>query len=261
LRQAKQLHTTQNLQTENMEVHHHPEIEKKGFKEYLLEGMMIFLAVTMGFFAETIREGISDKSKGMEYIRSFVEDLRRDTVTFSRVIAFDQNKMASLNKLSACYDSIGVNIKSAGCLVPIIKSSMFNRGGSFADGTMQQLKNAGGFQLLKKSDKDSIVSYDHAMKAYWDFEITLYQNRQDIVRAMYVKMIAFKAEPMLSIDSMGYSVQSPILFSNDKAMINEYFNDLLLYQRAIKTQMDALSRLSKKATGLSKYFENKYDLE
>lgn len=38
-----------------MEVHHHPHVEKKGFKEYLLEGLMIFVAVTMGFFAETIR--------------------------------------------------------------------------------------------------------------------------------------------------------------------------------------------------------------
>jgi hypothetical protein len=37
---------TQNpqLQTENMEVHHHPKVEKKNFKEYLLEFIMIFLA-------------------------------------------------------------------------------------------------------------------------------------------------------------------------------------------------------------------------
>ncbi len=34
-----------------MEVHHHPHVEKKSFKEYFLEGLMIFLAVTMGFIA------------------------------------------------------------------------------------------------------------------------------------------------------------------------------------------------------------------
>ena len=39
-----------------MEVHHHPDVEKKGIKEYILEGIMIFIAVTMGFFAESIRE-------------------------------------------------------------------------------------------------------------------------------------------------------------------------------------------------------------
>ncbi|HMH33709.1 MAG TPA: hypothetical protein VK543_11805 [Puia sp.] len=38
----------------NMEVHHHPNVEKKYFKEYFLEFIMIFLAVTMGFFAAWI---------------------------------------------------------------------------------------------------------------------------------------------------------------------------------------------------------------
>ena len=33
---------------ENMEVHHHPHVEKKNFKEYFLEFLMIFLAVTLG---------------------------------------------------------------------------------------------------------------------------------------------------------------------------------------------------------------------
>jgi len=31
-----------------MEVHHHPHVEKKNFKEYFLEFVMIFLDVTMG---------------------------------------------------------------------------------------------------------------------------------------------------------------------------------------------------------------------
>ena len=50
-----------------MEVHHHPHVDsdshrKKGFKEYFLEFLMIFLAVTMGFFAENLRERIKDNN-------------------------------------------------------------------------------------------------------------------------------------------------------------------------------------------------------
>ena len=44
-----------------MEVHHHPDVEKKGLKEYILEGLMIFLAVFMGFMAESLREHIGDR--------------------------------------------------------------------------------------------------------------------------------------------------------------------------------------------------------
>lgn len=40
-----------------MEVHHpHVPTHSKPWKEYLLEGLMIFIAVTLGYGAENIRE-------------------------------------------------------------------------------------------------------------------------------------------------------------------------------------------------------------
>src|SRR5260221_11493643 len=64
-----------------MEVHHHPGShgQKKHWKEYFLEFIMIFLAVTMGFFAESYREHLSDRTKEKEYIKSMVEDLETDS--------------------------------------------------------------------------------------------------------------------------------------------------------------------------------------
>ena len=46
--------------THTMEVHHHPGPHhgKKQWREYFLEFMMIFLAVTLGFLAENLREHI-----------------------------------------------------------------------------------------------------------------------------------------------------------------------------------------------------------
>src|SRR4051812_10175504 len=64
--------------TETMEVHHHPHIEKKTFKEYLLEGLMIFIAVTLGFFAENLREYLNDERVTTENMQSMIEDLRSD---------------------------------------------------------------------------------------------------------------------------------------------------------------------------------------
>ena len=58
-----------------MEVHHHPHVKIQNFKEYFLEFLMIFLAVTMGFFAENVREYISNKEKENKYIIGIVRDL------------------------------------------------------------------------------------------------------------------------------------------------------------------------------------------
>ena len=42
-------------EAKQMEVHHHPQPGKKSFKEYLLEGLMIFVAVTLGFISENYK--------------------------------------------------------------------------------------------------------------------------------------------------------------------------------------------------------------
>src|SRR5450759_5326081 len=70
-----------NQEPKNMEVHHHPQLhhKPKPWKEYFLEFLMIFLAVTLGFFAENIREYFSDSQKEKQYTQSLYEDLKADT--------------------------------------------------------------------------------------------------------------------------------------------------------------------------------------
>ena len=68
-----------------MEVHHHPQLEHKPkpWKEYILEGLMIFLAVFMGFIAENIREHIVEKNRSKEYMKEMVDNLKFDTLRCS----------------------------------------------------------------------------------------------------------------------------------------------------------------------------------
>ena len=73
-----------------MEVHHHPEVEKKGLKEYLLEGLMIFIAVTMGFIAENIREDITNKEHARQLTSQLVQDLKADTAQLNKAINFQE---------------------------------------------------------------------------------------------------------------------------------------------------------------------------
>ena len=65
----------------NMEVHHHPDLhhKKKKWKEYFLEFLMIFLAVTLGFIAENIRESVSEHERAKVYAASMLRDLETDT--------------------------------------------------------------------------------------------------------------------------------------------------------------------------------------
>ena len=92
--------TTYNLQpTTRMEVHHHPQVEKKSFKEYLLEGLMIFIAVTMGFIAESIRENITKHEREHHLMEMQVEDLKADLPRLDSAIVRNTLKMNRLDTL------------------------------------------------------------------------------------------------------------------------------------------------------------------
>jgi hypothetical protein len=69
-----------------MEVHHHPHVGEKRIKEYLLEGLMIFVAVSMGFIAENIREKISNHEKELILVESIIQNLKTDTATLNACI-------------------------------------------------------------------------------------------------------------------------------------------------------------------------------
>jgi hypothetical protein len=69
--------STSETQTTHMEVHHHPDLhhKRKKFREYILEFFMIFLAVTMGFFAESIREHYVEVRNTRLYLQTFRQEL------------------------------------------------------------------------------------------------------------------------------------------------------------------------------------------
>src|SRR4029077_8325137 len=90
-----------------MEVHHHPHLKKKNFKEYLLEGLMIFVAVTMGFFAETIRENISEHERAETFATSMVKELKEDTAqlkSYVKYFTYANNNVDTLMQLLTAAD-------------------------------------------------------------------------------------------------------------------------------------------------------------
>jgi hypothetical protein len=89
--------STPSPETE-MEVHHHPQLDHKPkpWKEYLLEGLMIFLAVMLGFIAENIREDITNNEHVRQLTFQMVQDLKADTLRLDDVIA-NENKILRSN--------------------------------------------------------------------------------------------------------------------------------------------------------------------
>ena len=182
-----------------MEVHKHPHhvTHKKKWGEYLLEFIMLFLAVFLGFLVENYREHQVEKERGKQYIESFYEDLKTDTARISFYTNFDDTKLTSLANLGSCYNMISQNGKETSCLLDLIKNTSINRPFKKTERTLNQLFNAGGFRLLPKEDADSIIAYQKEYDNFQDFQTTVFQDAQNKVRNTFDMLVNFNANKQM----------------------------------------------------------------
>jgi hypothetical protein len=244
-----------------MEVHAHTLSPRKKWTHYFWEFLMLFLAVFCGFLAENQREHMVEKARAKQYIRSFYDDLHNNLFIFSRIIDFNKQKMDRLNDMYPCYDSMSKDQKTASCFVELIKGSQIFITVAFSDGTMEQLKNAGGFRLLKKTDRDSIILYDRDIRNYRDIESTVIQQSQNNIRDNSKKLISFQANEFISQNSVNSRAETPLLFSANKDLLNEFFNDLFRYKRAIDLQSSWMIYFKEKTNSLIEHFKSNYHFD
>jgi hypothetical protein len=147
--------------TEKMEVHHHSSHHKKNWKEYVSEFIMLFLAVFAGFIAENIREHYTDRGKEKEYIASMISDMKMDTAQINAIVKANNKLLKGIDSLlvftSGKVDT--VVIKKIYKYYPYVSGSILFES---TEGTLTQLKNAGGFRLIKDTASvHRIMEYDY----------------------------------------------------------------------------------------------------
>jgi hypothetical protein len=160
----------QNQETENMEVHHHPDVhhKPKKWKEYFLEFVMIFLAVTMGFFAESLRENINNKERLHTYIQSLVSDLRSDLAMYDSSIAFNNSHKDMIDSII-----VGLSDPKKDLRKVYLMARQLTMGSSVVSPitkTFEQMQSSGDIRLIRKQFiADSIGMYYQWTKKfdYW----------------------------------------------------------------------------------------------
>lgn len=142
---------------------------------------MIFLAVTLGFIAENIREHISESAKEEQYIAGFVRNLKDDTAFLHHVIEFDRQQLKGIDSmlmLAHANMSIDSNRKTFYYFAfkYLFSSSSFKSN----DATLQQLKSTGDYRLIEKDHVvDSLTKYDadiHNIYSQGDYYIVYFKD-------------------------------------------------------------------------------------
>ena len=193
--------TTHNSPLTTMEVHHHPDLhhKEKPWKEYFLEFLMIFLAVSMGFFAESIRENITNNEKEKQYVFSMINDLKDNKGKLETHIKQEKESRDMLDSLifilndPANISRHGNELYYFGRLAPRFPTLLINMR------TYEQLKNSGNFRLI------SNIEVSNAIMSYYE-KIPYMRQIEDLY-----------AEEFASYKKVGTNIFEPIIFRRQES--------------------------------------------
>ena len=127
---------------------------------------MLFLAVFCGFLAEYSLEHKIEKDREKQFIRSLVNDIKADIAHLNTIIEKRNQKVERLDSLfyllnAPRYTEFGSSLYFNAIHTARLVDIKFTP----YDGTLQQLKNAGGLRLIRnRAVADSITRYDVSIR-------------------------------------------------------------------------------------------------
>ena len=245
-----------------MEIHHHPHVEKKNFKEYFLEFLMIFLAVTLGFFAENLREHFSDRGKENQYMHSLAEDLKKDTAALHYSIRRLQYDIDNAHHLAVLIAKNQLMSQNDTTILWLTLDPAHSVDIIFNDRTSSQLKSTGSIGLIRnKNISDSILQYWNnqiaANQAHDKFEnIRMKQHEIGYITFSWFKIFflnRYMGEDSSLIDAM------PVKPIFNPGNMNEFLNVTgNLFNEASFQYLPILNRQLNLATELIKEIQKEY---
>ena len=244
-----------------MEVHHPHHIPKK-FKEYLTEFFMLFAAVTLGFFAENLREHYIEGVREQEYLELIVQDIKMDIQMIDSNMYNRKVRADICNQLTKIYMDESFK-KDSG---PFYYNArrlhvryLFER----TDAGFQQLKNAGGLRMIRNREIiKAIQHYENSIAALekfqegemWYFENYKLSNAKVLDARV---LIRYSGARVSNYNSSLMPQGNPPFVSNDPTLLNEMMTHFFGMDKSNYVVMFFEEKLRKEGEQLIELIENK----
>jgi hypothetical protein len=234
----------------DMEIHHpHTSHHARKFKDYIFEFLMLFIAVTAGFFMENIREQRVERHKEKQYIQSMIKDIQQDTTNIKDILSHNKIQIIGIDSLLNLLEK---PIKPANYndFYTLILKYLNNYSDFRARNiTMTQLKNSGGLRLIEdKSVSDSIVFY------YWEYEEHLAQLDFNIK--------SFQKNIDLEMEFLDWTVikngKKKLSISKD-FNTKEFSNNVIMLYYIIISENEWIKNYKLKGTSLLNFLKTQYN--
>jgi hypothetical protein len=248
----KRLHATidkPDKQLKNMEVYHPHGIHRnRKLKDYVFEFIMLFVAITGGFFMENMRENLVERHQGKEYIVRLISDIKADTTTIHRLIHENQWQITGIDSLLSFLRKPLPEIRLEELIERSVKYLNNYNGFTPRDITMTQLKNSGGLRLIKNNSvADSIINYYSTIEYYHELNVTM--NYKYIEDTYKLELGFFDFSP---------GMKNKSLSKTEMNKLTELYNRGYGFKANIGWDNHWLNDVYKQGASLLKYLEKEY---
>jgi hypothetical protein len=121
---------------------------KKKWYVYFIDFIMLFVAVTLGFLAENVRDQQTDKNREISYLKNVHEDLLVDINKFELVISSNNLRLLMLDSLHMEINKTSPDLPS---LYYYIRNLALRATFESSHLGLDQIKASGGFRLIQNA--------------------------------------------------------------------------------------------------------------
>jgi hypothetical protein len=247
-----------------MEVHHHPHVERKKFKEYLLEGLMIFIAVTLGFFAESLREHVNNKEIEKDNIGSLIRNLQEDTLSLVAAIKFNEMKSLWVDSFVTLRRGKDPDTNFAKQFIYYAIKLSATQNFISNQTTFEQMKSSGSLRLIRSQGVlDSILQYEsmyESIKLESDEVSKWYdKNQQQFAESMdFRPLLAYKGILNLNMHPDDLKASNLPAITRDSVVLQKYINYEVEEKSSVMNYLSFLERQLSYARKLISFLKKEY---
>jgi hypothetical protein len=256
-----------------MEVHAHTHTARKKWTHYFWEFLMLFLAVFCGFLAEYQLEHKIEKDREKQFMLSLLKDLEKDTVSINTALAGNRYLLRGLDTLLniiATPQSDKANQRNL--FLYSVKYTYWFFTVEFSELTLSQLKNSGGFRLIKNNKVAAgIAEYAQGLEfgRFQFSELAQYFHKyEDTQKEIINWSFAKKAYTWLNKDMTNmlrpmeemenFVKDGNYILPNASGHLTRYYSELLFYSSAMENLNTYFERQKQKAISLSQLVREDY---
>ncbi len=223
------------------------------------EFLMLFIAITLGFFVENYREGLYDKEKEKEIIVSFINDIEEDIKELDIVIQRREIRETRIDSIlyilnNDLQDNFGRNLYYYARYLP--RPFVFWANNT----TNEELKYSGNFILIKNQKIiDVLLEYDDNY-VFIDF---IRQREEYLVRRLF-DQINVLFDPKVFDEMNVYDIEfvypsgNPKINTKNREIINTFLSNLHYVKTVNVGQLGLFKKHQKRAKEILELLKKEY---